>query len=153
MAHGRGSLVKAKKCCSKAGKVLKTKGTRKSGKVLAHCRWQKPGEKVVQARRAKEMPRNADGKFKSVMSRGKYVLARPEARKSTRKRKKPQRAEGVRAHLPRCLSRPVARVAGPQGICYREAQGRRGRDASGVRPTRWWHSCKAMRTANREKEK
>ena len=83
-------MVKAKKC-RRAGKVLKTKGTRKSGKVLAHCRWQKPGEKAVQARRTKEMPRNADGKFKSVM-RGKYVLARrPEARKSTRKRKKTQR--------------------------------------------------------------
>ena len=83
-------MVKAKKC-RRAGKVLKTRGTSLSGTRLAHCRWQKPGEKAVQARRAKEMPRNADGKFKSVTSRGKYVLARPEARKSTRKRKKTQR--------------------------------------------------------------
>ena len=84
-------MVKAKKC-KRAGTVLKTQGTSKSGKVLAHCRWQKPGEKAVQAKRAKEMPRSADGKFNSVRSRGKYVLARPtEARKSTGKRKKTQR--------------------------------------------------------------
>ena len=83
-------MVKAKKC-KRAGTILKTQGTRKSGKVLAHCRWQKPGEKAVQAKRAKEMPRNANGKFKSVGSRGKYVRARPEGRKSTRKRNKTQR--------------------------------------------------------------
>lgn len=82
-------MVKAKKC-KRAGTILKTQGTRKSGKVLAHCRWQKPGEKAVQAKRAKEMPRNANGKFKSVGSRGKYVRAR-EGRKSTRKRNKTQR--------------------------------------------------------------
>ena len=58
-------MVKAKKC-KRAGTVLKTQGTSKSGKVLAHCRWQKPGEKAVQAKRAKEMPRNANGKFKQL---------------------------------------------------------------------------------------